>query len=228
MTNRQARKARREQRRAARQARIAARQTKRQERRAKRQDARADRKSTRQEGRQKRKQARVSRKAAEKLQKEYGDMTPEEIQAINEIEPYKAGMAKELQEQGVELRDEEDPIEVATRYAQVNGDVSPELEGAIEEAYVYEDEDFDDCLDEEDRKQRRRGAFGKIGGFIGEILPTAARYFGGGKKDSSSNVGAAVQGYKGGARKEGLQQIFSNPLTIVALLVVGYLIVKKN
>lgn len=227
MTNREARKARREQRKAARQARIAARQTKRQDRKARRQDARAERKNTRQEGRQKRKQARVSRKAAEKLQKQYGDMTPEEIQAINEIEPYKAGMAKELQEQGVELQDENDPVEVGTRYAQVNGDVSPELEGAIDEAYIYEDEDFLDCVDEEERKQKRRGAFGKIGGFIGEILPTATRYFGKDKGGNKTAVGELGGGIKQGAQRQGLKDIFSNPLTIVALLVVGYIVLKK-
>ena len=227
MSNREARRQRREARRKRRQDRIAARQQRRDERRARRQEARQTRRDTRQQARAQRKQARLSRKNAEKLQKIYGDMSPEDIKAINDIQPYVPEMAKELEEQGVQLNDPSDPVEVGTRYAQVEGDVDADLDQAIDEGYVEDENSWDD-LEEDERREKRRGALRRIGGFIGEILPTAKRYFG---KDNKGNPSAAAEvatGFQTGVRRERKQEFFTSPTFLILVgLVIVYAVTRK-
>lgn len=91
------------------------------------------------------KQAKMSKRFAKKMQKAYGDMSPEEVQALNEIQPVLPALNKELEAKGIEVNDPEDAVEVTAKYANANPQIEDVVEQeVIEGAYNFEDESFDD------------------------------------------------------------------------------------
>jgi hypothetical protein len=74
-----------------------------------------------------RKTAKLSVKESKKLGKIYGDLDPEEVNAINSVQPYLGVMKEKLDKEGVPY-DEEDPIEVANKYAFVEDEIESPLE----------------------------------------------------------------------------------------------------
>ena len=91
--------------------------------------------------------AKDAKKYAKKMKKAYGNMTPEEVQALNEIQPVLPKMAEELAKNDIPVSDPNDAVEVATKYANYN----PQIEDAapqetVEQAYGggAEGDNFDD------------------------------------------------------------------------------------
>lgn len=91
--------------------------------------------------------AKDAKKYAKKMKKAYGDMSPEEVQALNEIQPVLPKMAEELAKNDIPVSDPNDAVEVATKYANYN----PQIEDAapqetVEQAYGggAEGDNFDD------------------------------------------------------------------------------------
>lgn len=86
------------------------------------------------EGRFAIKEAKLAKKYAKKMQKAYGDMSPEDVNALNSIAPVLPKMAEELEATGVQVNDPNDPVEVAVKYANANP--------AIEDVMSQEDVDM--------------------------------------------------------------------------------------
>ena len=90
-----------------------------------------------------RKTAKISVKEGKKLGKIYGDLDPEEVNAINSVQPYLGVMKDKLDKEGVPY-DEEDPIEVANKYAFVEDEIeSPLEEEQFENLYMSNIEEAD-------------------------------------------------------------------------------------
>lgn len=108
-------------------------------------ELRQKRQEARVRARDQRKTARLSKKQAKKLQDIYGDMSPEEINAINEIQPLVGAMKDELEDRGVPLEDEEDPIEIANKFSYVADEVEYPVD---EETYdsIFVRHDFEENL----------------------------------------------------------------------------------
>jgi len=107
--------------------------------------------------RDQRRRARMTKRQAKRLGRIYKDLTPEEIEATNSIQPYLPQMANELQNSGIELQDPTDPIEVATRYANATPQIQAEVPQEIIDS-AYSDEN-DDNFDDFDR-QKAKGILG--------------------------------------------------------------------
>lgn len=177
-----ARQARVAQRQAAKGARQAARQATRQAKanarqvaRVKRQDKRLNVRDAIQSGRQQKKLARKSVRNAKQLEKIYGDLSPEDVNAVNSLTPYVGAMQEILEERGVELEDPYDPIEVAAKF-EYN-------EPLIEEPFDYDELDAAYYSDEEDEefenffgergKSIMKGVLGGISGAMGSFVNDA-------------------------------------------------------
>lgn len=104
--------------------------------------------------------AKFSKKQAKKLKKIYGDLSPEEVNQINEIQPYVGGMASQLQEQGVEVENPDDPIEVAAKY---NTEILDEPQPEGYEAF----DGFTNGFDKEKAKGLLKIGIGAITGAFG-------------------------------------------------------------
>ena len=104
----------------------------RQQRRISQAETRQKRKQSVYEAKQRKKEqkqlARQSVKGAKKLEKIYGKMSPEEVNAINEITPLVGAMNKQLIDKGIIPNDETDPIEVSNLYANQNEDIPSIME----------------------------------------------------------------------------------------------------
>lgn len=109
--------------------------------------------------------AKDAKKYASKMQKVYGSMSPEEVNALNQIQPVLPKMAEELQANNIPVSDPTDAVEVATKYANYNPqieDVAPQE--VVEQAYGggAEGDNFDDF----DRK-KAKGILGSL--FVGVV-----------------------------------------------------------
>lgn len=221
------RKAARKQKRQLRQSARASKQQKRVAGRIARQEQRValrqKRKSQRIQARDNRKTARVSKKQAKRLERIYGDMSAEDIQALNEIEPYMPEMVAELDEAGIELNDPTDEVEVASRYvAAQEPDYAAEHEEELNEAYIYDDED-DDFLEHAEKEKKRKRAYGKIAGFLGETAARAVGYF------APETKGTAAGQFKSSYAKQTAADFLggNTMLIVAAVLVAAFLIFKK-
>ncbi len=136
----------------------------------KRQTNRYAKQTKRIEGRGVKQQARLSTRQAKKLGKIYGELDPEDVNRINQVQPYVGAMAEELQEDGVALEDPYDPIEVSAKYIQLNEDTdNPVDEEVYNNAFIDTPEDFDSHFDWEKAKQTAKRALkGALGGIANE------------------------------------------------------------
>lgn len=97
---------------------------------------RSERKTNKQNARNVKKNAKISVKQAKKLNKIYGDMTPEQVNQINKVQPYAGAMLDELEAKGIPVNDEDDTVEIASKYAVSNEDIEdPVSVSDIEDAY---------------------------------------------------------------------------------------------
>lgn len=109
--------------------------------------------------------AKDAKKYASKMQKVYGSMSPEEVNALNQIQPVLPKMAEELQANNIPVSDPSDAVEVATKYANYNPqieDVAPQE--IVEQAYGggAEGDNFDDF-----DKKKAKGILGSL--FVGVV-----------------------------------------------------------
>lgn len=104
------------------------------------------------------KEAKLSKKQAKKLNKIYGDLNPDDINAINQVQPYVADMNRQLEDNGIPVEDSNDPIEVTTKYnTEILGEDAPEsYEPAFSEGY--------ESYDKEKAKTALKTVFGAIAG----------------------------------------------------------------
>lgn len=133
-----------------RQQRRAANITARQERKANRQMANIKAKEAKQQARigarSQRQVSKVAVKNAKKLEKIYGEMQPEEVQALNDIMPYVPTMADQLADNHIPFN-EEDPIEVAATWEKWHPEIDePFSDDDFANAYVMDD--YGDPYDE--------------------------------------------------------------------------------
>lgn len=133
-----------------RQQRRAANITARQERKGNRQMANIKAKEAKQQARigarSQRQVSKVAVKNAKKLEKIYGEMQPEEVQALNDIMPYVPTMADQLADNHIPFN-EDDPIEVAATWEQWNPEIDePFSDDDFMDAYVMDD--YGDPYDE--------------------------------------------------------------------------------
>ena len=176
------------------------------------------------------KTAKLSKKNAKKLGKVYGDLNPEEVNQINEIQPYVGAMADQLQEQGVELQDSSDPIEVATTY---NREILGEEVGEGTDAESFEL--LHSEHEEEDRKKKTGGiikaAFaGVVGAFKnlsaqaqakkakGETLSATDKAVLNVNEEANAQVKDAVRAKK--------KDVFADLFPLLAIGIVIYLLAK--
>lgn len=178
-----ARQARRTQRQAAKTARQAARQATRQAKadarqvaRVKRQDKRLNVRDTIQSGRQQRKLARKSVRNAKQLEKIYGEMSPEDVNAVNSITPYVGAMQEILEERGVELEDPYDPIEVAAKFEYNEPLIEEPFDyNELDAAYYSDDDEYGgyENFFGERGKSIMKGVLGGISGAMGSFVNDA-------------------------------------------------------
>lgn len=118
-----------------------------------RKENRAKRKELRVGARNQRKTAKISSRNAKKLSKIYGELSPEQVNELNKIQPYVGAMADELNEKGVPLDDDTDPIEVATKFSMNEESIeNPMDEDEFQEAFIDEEETFESL----DKYNKRR------------------------------------------------------------------------
>lgn len=92
--------------------------------------------------------AKLSKKEAKKLSKVYGDLDPEQLNAMNAVQPYIGGMQQELQEQGYPV-DPDDPLQTVALYdSEILGNNNIP-EDAINTMYLSPDEMFEDFTPQE-------------------------------------------------------------------------------
>ena len=85
--------------------------------------------------------AKMSVKQAKKLKDIYGELSPEEVNAINEVQPLLPAMQDELDRKGIEY-DEEDPIETSVKFAQTTDEIEDPMDQEdYDELYCYENLD---------------------------------------------------------------------------------------
>lgn len=166
---------------------------KRQERRAKRQESRGRRKDARLKKREdaslrrtalrgaraearanarnQRKIARISKRNAKRLNRIYGDMSPEEVNEINQIAPYTGAMADELEQKGIPIENEDDPIEIASKYVQTSDEMGDPIDQDVyDDMYVNDEEDFESHFDYAKAKNTAgRALKGAFGGVLAEF-----------------------------------------------------------
>ena len=153
----------------------AARKTRKQNAQLKRKDNRVTRKEKRISARDQRKTARISARNAKKLGKIYGELSPEEVNQLNEIQPLVGAMSEELSQKGIPIQDEEDTIEIAAKYAQANDDIEDPLdEDEFEEAFVLEEESFESVDKYNNRRAVVKSVLTGIVGGVNEFAKQAA------------------------------------------------------
>jgi hypothetical protein len=177
-----------------------------------------------------RKTAKISVKQSKKLGKIYGDLDPEEVNAINSVQPYLGVMKDKLDKEGVPY-DEEDPIEVANKYAFVEDEIeSPLEEEQFENLYMSNIEEAD-------------GGKGRMGSVGGKIAKGAFSFISAGVK---SLVGDAQAKKRAGEEltstekqllqanqavrqevKAGAMDEIKGYLPIVVLVLIVLLVLKK-
>lgn len=177
-----------------------------------------------------RKNAKLSVKTSKKLGKIYGDLDPEEVNAINDVQPYVGVMKDKLDKEGIAY-EEDDPIEIANKYAMAEDEIESPLE----------DEQFENLymsnLDESD------GGKSKMGGIGGKIAKGAFSFITAGVK---SLVGDAQAKKRAGEAltqtetqllqanqtvrqevKKGAMDEIKGYLPIVVLVLIVLLVLKK-
>jgi len=167
--------------------------------------------------------AKDAKKYAAKMQKVYGSMSPEEVNALNQIQPVLPKMAEELQANNIPVADATDAVEVATKYANYNPqieDVAPQE--VVEQAYGggAEGDNFDDF----DRK-KAKGILGSL--FVG-VVSGVKDYIGKAKMKpeaertpSEQRLIDSEKGIVGGAKKAYVNDFMGkNGILIIAVLAV--------
>ena len=167
--------------------------------------------------------AKDAKKYAAKMQKVYGSMSPEEVNALNQIQPVLPKMAEELQANNIPVSDPTDAVEVATKYANYNPqieDVAPQE--VVEQAYGggAEGDNFDDF----DRK-KAKGILGSL--FVG-VVSGVKDYIGKAKMKpeaertpSEQRLIDSEKGIVGGAKKAYVNDFMGkNGILIIAVLAV--------
>ena len=122
--------------------------------REKRRALREERKRKRIAARDVRKTAKISKKTAEKLQKIYGDMTPEEVNQLNELQPLTAAMNEQLTEKGISVENENDPIEVATKFAMTEETIDDPMDTDTYNEAFYDDEETFESVDKYNKRKQ--------------------------------------------------------------------------
>jgi len=167
--------------------------------------------------------AKKAVKYAEKMKKIYGSMSPEEVNALNQIQPVLPKMAEELKANNIPVTDATDAVEVATKYANYNPqieDVAPQE--VVEQAYGggAEGDNFDDF----DRK-KAKGILGSL--FVG-VVSGVKDYIGKAKMKpeaertpSEQRLIDSEKGIVGGAKKAYVNDFMGkNGILIIAVLAV--------
>jgi len=153
-------------------------------RKANKTQRRSDRKEKRFNARDQRKTARLSKRQANKLSKIYGDMSPEEINELNAIQPEVGAMSAELRANDVPINDEEDTIEIASKYAVMNEDIEDPVEADDVEAAYSENRD-PDVSDFEHAEKRSNSRSALKAGLTG-VTAALGSYFGDLKQKQAS------------------------------------------
>ena len=197
----------------------AERKARRQARRDKNQRNRQDRKDRRAEARNQRKNARISKRNAKKLAKIYGDMTPEEANALNEIQPYVGAMKEELKEKEIPIDNEDDEIEIANKWAQNNDEVeNPMDDESFDNIYVHQN--LDDGTQPQGWWQKlAKGALTFVGSGVAGLTAQAKEKKAKGEpltKTESALLEARNQVIKDNVRNE-LGSIF--PIALILILI---------
>lgn len=117
--------------------------------------------------------ARVSNRLEKKLDKKYGGLMPENAQAIAEANAYAPEVLPLLEEQGIEVEDRDDPIEIMSKYVQSNEDMDDPIdEEDYDRAYFCAADHFDGVEEYEHfnwKASALRGVQGAIQGVVGEF-----------------------------------------------------------
>lgn len=169
-------KARRQQRQTARRSRKSEKTTRRSASKSLKQGNRSSRKDSRTNAKDLKKSAKISKKTAHKMSKIYGDMSPEEVNEINNVQPYSGAMKRELEEAGVPINDPEDTIEVASKYSVLNEDIDEPIE-ADDVEMAYSENDDDDVNDFEHAEKRQGSRVALKAGMAG-VSAALGSYFG--------------------------------------------------
>lgn len=197
-------------------------------RKAKKTLMRSSGKSNRQNAKDVRKNARVSVRQAKKLNKIYGDMTPEQVNEINKVQPYAGAMLDELESKGIPVNDEEDTVEIASKYAVANDDIQDPVSASdISDAYG-ENDDPDVSDFEHAEKSNRSKAIISTG--LGAIMGGVNAYMGGLKEkeragtltDKERDTLSKVNDAKKSVVKS---QLNFNLMDIVPILIIGVIAV---
>jgi len=177
-----------------------------------------------------RKMAKLSKRNAKKLGKIYGDLNPEEINEMNKIQPYVGAMVQELQDAGIEVNNQDDPIEVAGTYnSEILGAEQPEEVNA---------ENFESLYSEslEDVERGKIGTALKavtagIGAAFGKFAADAREKKAAGKElspaeRSALKVEAEAKEVKNDIKKDEVKKTLYSFIPILLLGIVAWLIFK--
>lgn len=209
------------------------RQTLRRARKSNKTKVRSERKGSKFNAKNVRKSAKLSKKQAHKLTKIYGDMSPEEVNEINSVQPYAGAMRSELEENDVPVNDPDDTIEIASKYAVMNEDIDEPIEADdVENAYS---ENKDPNVSDFEHAEKREGSRSMIKAGLTGVTAALGSYFGQLKqKQVDGEALTSKEKSLLNAKQDIMQQSVKNnvldletitPLLILAIL--AYLIFKK-
>lgn len=224
--------------RAERRARRKARKDARQRRKQDMLDAEAEAKDS---GKARKRMAKISKKQAKKLKKIYGDMTPEEIQQLNEINPLVPEMQKQVEEAGGTIENPDDPIEVAAKFDETvlqneqTAQVDEVTQGESYEAFFGGNESFEHMSDDKKKKMRGffKNAFGFIKGGISSVMQQAQDKQLEGQPLTEAEkavlkLKAESAPYIADEKKSAISKALRAYIPIAAVVLIAYLLFKKK
>lgn len=122
-------------------------------------------------------QKRVTKRLQRKLEKKYGEVDDSVLDQIEDVAPYIPEMANSLQEDGIELEDPNDPIEVATKYVQTDPDQpDPIPDDVYDDAFVNPDDMYFGTDEEFEHFEWKKIALGAVKGAFGSVASDATSH----------------------------------------------------
>ena len=178
--------------------------------------------------------AKLSKKEAAKLSKVYGDLDPDQLNAMNAVQPYIGGMQQELQEQGYPV-DPSDPVQTVAMYNSEilgNNDIP---EDAINTMYLTPEEMFEDFtpqerehLSDSAKNAIKSGLKGALTGISDFIDSTKKKAKSGAKLseaeksilEADKQARSAAKGYALGKAGDWLKEMLPLILLFIVILIV--------
>ena len=199
-------------------------------RRKMRRENRAQNREERIEFRKRKHAARLANRES-RFMKRYKGFNQSEQDDMKTLLPYQDQMNQDLAEQGVQVDDQNDPIEVSTKWVKNNSDIADGIDNdAYNDAYINSEEDFDTAREYADRKGKgqaaMKAALGAVTGAVGaysDYLQEKERS-GAAMTDSEKGILDAKRSAEKDAKASTIGDAVMKYLPILVIVLVAYFV----